>query len=216
MKGVDLTNHTYLSIMRHESEKQIRTEFTAARDIIRKRIKQMEKTGSTGFYQKGLRIKGKMYAGKIDPRDYGFYQKYKDGVPRLRDLTLEQATKELAEMKQWLKAPESTVAGLYQSVKARTAGLRKAGFKGLKSSDLASFGAFMKAYRAQFTDHVPGSPDAAEVYIKWHTRLSDDQMLDMLQMYKDYKNVISKAEEKVIDKLAGNPSKLKEYFEGLK
>lgn len=208
---------TYSQMKRHYKEKQIRREYTTARDIIRKRIKQMEKTAKTGMYSKGLRIKGQFYAGKIDPTKYGFYQKYKKGVPRLRDLSIDEATKELSEMKKWLQDPTSTIEGLYQDIKQRVHGLRQYGYKGINAENFKTFTDYMEQYRAQKLDHVVGSPEAADLY--YSTRrigVSPEELLKNLKLYATHQQALQSASASMIAKVKDDPAELRKYLEGLK
>lgn len=229
MKGIDLRYVTVNQMLRHYSEKQVREEYTRARAIIQKRIKQIEKTGSkkNSIYEKGLKIKGKFYRGAIDPRDYGFYKKYKNGAPKLRGKTSSQAIMELAEMKQWLASPTSTVEGLYKNVSSRVRGLRHTGatekfpggynyFKGLKSSDFASFTSFMEEYRSKKYDRVMGSPEVVEVYTKAsQLGLTNEDIMDNLKTLVMHQKELEKANPADIKRALTGGDSLREYLESL-
>lgn len=214
--NLDFTYSTYNQMRRHYTEKQIRAEYTIARDIIRKRIKQMKKTASTGMYKKGLSLKGRFYAGKIDPTKYGFYQRYKNGIPRLRDLDINQATKELSEMKKWLQDPTSTIEGLYKDIRARVHGLRAYGYIGVNSGNFKDFTDYMEMYRATKLDHIIGSPEAADLYYYTQTKGIDKvELVKNMKIYARYVDNLEKAKAEKIASVKGDPSELTKYLRSL-
>lgn len=156
-------------IMRMDPKEQ-RREYTALRDIVQKRIKRM--------------ASAKVKEGEANPRDSEFYKKWREGVPKLKDLKGNQLPYILAALKQSMQSPESTIKGYKQSVKDRVRGMQAAGFTFINEGNLAAFGDFMEEYRSQKMDHVYGSPEVAEFWVTIEKKGIDET--DFFQHFQEY------------------------------
>lgn len=151
-----------------ELEKQYKKQYSAARDIIQKRLKRI----------RAYKVK----PGEFDPRQSQFYlgweKRYGGSVPKLKDLKGDQLAYLLDDMKRSLKDPiTSTIEGLQISTELRLQGLYKHGYgvvPGTEKDDtpeyfitkknMADFGNFMERYRA-LHQHSIGSPEAVDMYM---------------------------------------------------
>lgn len=151
-----------------ELMKEYKKQYTAARDIIQKRLKRMQKF--------------KVKPGDFNPRHSGFYKGWmrKGGVEKLSDIKSEaQFFSILYTMKLQLESPaESTISGLTESAKERVRGLHAAGYGIVPGTEndktpqyfiteknLADFGDFMERYRA-LHQHSIGSPEVVQLYME--------------------------------------------------
>lgn len=150
--------------------KEQRREYTALRDIVQKRIKRM--------------ATAKVKEGEANPRESEFYEKWKNGVPKLKDLKGNQLPYILAALKQSVQSPASTIKGYKQFVKQRVKGMRAAGFVFINEGNLAAFGDFMEEFRAQKLDHIYGSPEVAEFWVTIQKKKIDET--DFFQHFQEY------------------------------
>lgn len=148
--SIDYGIDTPYLIQRKLTQKQQRAEYTALRDIVNKRIKRISSA--------------KVKPGEANPRESEFYKRWKDGVPKIRDVPGRRLPYLLSALIRDVQNPETTMKGYKESVDKRVKALHAAGYKFVNAGNLAAFGEFMEQYRAQKLDHIYGSPEVAEFY----------------------------------------------------
>lgn len=170
---ISYTIDTPFLIRTNETLQQQRREYTEVRDIIQKRLKRIDANAVAGKYDSN---RGQ------DPRRYAFYkywQSYGGRVPKLSEINEKDIPKLLAMMKQQVGSETQredgsiykgwetgTMKGIAEYTKNRIEGLHKAGYTEINEDNIADFGEFMEQYRARHYDHIIGSPEAVELYVK--------------------------------------------------
>ena len=161
-------NTPYL-ISKNMSDKEIRAEYTALRDIIQKRIKRI--------------TKNPIYRG-YDRRKTDFYRQWKSGVPKIRDLKGKQSIYILAAMKGYVKNKKNTARGYDEYVSEKIKELHKAGYTKINKSNFQDFIDYMEKYRSEKLDHIRGSVEVAEAFITLKNKNID--MNDFFENFELY------------------------------
>ena len=161
-------NTPYL-ISKNMSDKEIRAEYTALRDIIQKRIKRI--------------TKNPIYRGH-DRRKTDFYRQWKSGVPKIRDLKGKQSIYILAAMKGYVKNKKNTARGYDEYVSEKIKELHKAGYTKINKSNFQDFIDYMEKYRSEKLDHIRGSVEVAEAFITLKNKNIDmDDFFENFELY---------------------------------
>ena len=161
-------NTPYL-ISKNMSDKEIRAEYTALRDIIQKRIKRI--------------TKNPIYRG-YDRRKTDFYRQWKSGVPKIRDLKGKQSIYILAAMKGYVKNKKNTARGYDEYVSEKIKELHKAGYTKINNSNFQDFVDYMEKYRSEKLDHIRGSVEVAEAFITLKNKNIDmDDFFENFELY---------------------------------
>ena len=153
-------------IQKNMSEKEIKAEYTALRDITQKRIK---------------RIKAHPYTYGYDKRYSDFYKRWEKGVPKIRDLKGKQITYILAAMKKDISNPINKANEYKKYIDSKVRELHKAGYKKINKSNFQQFIDYMERYRAEKLDHIRGSVEVAESFITLKNK-----NIDMDDFFKNF------------------------------
>ena len=151
------------------SDKEIRAEYTALRDIIQKRIKRI--------------TKNPIYRG-YDRRKTDFYRQWKSGVPKIKDIKGKQSIYILAAMKGYVKNKKNTARGYDEYVSEKIKELHKAGYTKINKSNFQDFIDYMEKYRSEKLDHIRGSVEVAEAFITLKNKNID--MNDFFENFESY------------------------------
>ena len=129
--------------------KEVRKEYTRLRDIAQKRLKRIESEARKGV---------------TDWTRTETFKTYRNGVPKLSDITMEHLPYELAKLARWIESNYSRIGYLKKRKKLSIKKLHERGYTFVNEKNFLDFTAFMEEYRRQKLDHVYGSPDAVELY----------------------------------------------------
>lgn len=128
--------------------KEVRREYTRLRDIAQKRLKRIELASK----------------GATDWTRTETYKTYRNGVPKLSDISKEHMPYELSKLARWIERDYSRIGYLKKRMRSSIKKLHERGYTFVNEKNFIDFTAFMEEYRRQKLDNVYGSPDAVELY----------------------------------------------------
>ena len=161
--------------------KEVRREYTRLRDIAQKRLKRIEADSK----------------GATDWTQTETYKTYRNGVPKLSDLSREHLPYELSKLARWVESEYSKIGYLKKRKKSSIKKLHERGYTFINERNFLDFTAFMEEYRRQKLDHVYGSPDAVELYGALQKReISQDEVYGEFYDWLENKEQFSKTRVK--------------------
>ena len=161
--------------------KELHREYTRLRDIAQKRLKRIE-AGSKG---------------DTDWTRIEIYKTYRNGVPKLSDVSKEHLPYELSKLARWTESNNSRIGYLKKRMRSSIKALHEREYDFIDEANFLDFTEFMDEYRAQKLDHVYGSPDAAELYGALEKRgISPDEVYDEFYNWLENKEAFSKTRVK--------------------
>ena len=153
--------------------KEVRREYTRLRDIAQKRLKRIEEASK----------------GAIDWTRTEIYKTYRNGVPKLSDVSKEHLPYELSKLARWVESDYSRIGYLKKRIKSSIKKIHERGYTFINERNILDFTAFMEEYRRQKLDHIYGSPDAVELYgVLQKRRISSEDV------YNDFMDWLENAE----------------------
>lgn len=161
--------------------KEVRREYTRLRDIAQKRLKRIEAASK----------------GATDWTRTETYKTYRNGVPKLSDISREHLPYELAKLSRWVESEYSKIGYLKKRMRSSIKKLHERGYDFVNERNFLDFTEFMEEYRRQKLDHIYGSPDVVELYGALKERgISSGEVYDKFYDWLENKDVFSKTHVK--------------------
>lgn len=104
-----------------------------------------------------------------EPQSYA-YTRNAGRYPAARGQSTEQLRALLPDLAKFIAARTGTVTGIRAQRRAALETLHEHGYTGITKNNIAAFGEYMEAWRAQRGQHSKGSPTAVEDFERWTTQ----------------------------------------------